>query len=42
MDPDPSAMKEQLISVIEECTDSLLLDLFYKVLIYYNFEGQSE
>lgn len=42
MDPEPSAMKEQIIAALEECTDLLLLDLFYKVLIYYNFEGRAD
>jgi hypothetical protein len=33
MDADPSELKELLTKAIEECTDSLTLDLLYKILI---------
>lgn len=41
MDPDPSTMKELITAALEECTDTGMLDLIYKLLIYESKEGQS-
>lgn len=42
MDPEPSAMKELIAVALEECTDTDMLDLIYKLLTYDSIEGRAD
>ncbi len=42
MDPNPSAMKELIARALEECTDTSMLDLIYKLLLLESLEGRAD